>query len=66
MLLTLTLVLMYSINVSAASGQASIGRKNYATVQKALTAVKNGQTIKLNQDITVTKTLVSKKIVQHL
>ena len=28
MLLTLTLVLMYSINVSAASGQASIGSKN--------------------------------------
>ena len=65
MLLTLTLVLMYSINVSAASGQASIGSKNYATVQKALTAVKNGQTIKLNQDITVTKTLVSKKNVTY-
>lgn len=30
MLLTLTIVLMYSMNVSAASGQASIGSKNYA------------------------------------
>lgn len=65
MLLTLTFVLMCSINVSAASGQASIGKKNYSTVQKALSAVKNGQTIKLNKDVTVKTTLVSKKKVTY-
>ena len=64
MLLTLTIALMYSMNVSAA-GQASIGKKNYATVQKALTAVKNGQTITLNQNVTLKTTLVSKKNVTY-
>ena len=62
MLLTLTIALMYSMNVSAASGQASIGSKNYATVQKALTAVQNGQTIKLNKDVTLKDTLLFKKL----
>ena len=61
MLLTLTIVLMYSINVSATSGQASIGNRDYATVQKALAAVKSGQTIKLNQDITLKQALLFKK-----
>lgn len=65
LLLTLTIVLMYSINVSAANGQASIGNKNYSTVQKALSAVKNGQTIKLNQNVTLKTTLVSKKNVTY-
>ena len=65
MLLTLTIVLMYSMNVSAASGQASIGSKNYATVQKALNAVQSGQTIKLNQDITLNKALLFKKNVKY-
>lgn len=65
MLLTLTIVLMYSMSVSAASGQASIGNKNYATVQKALNAVQNGQTIKLNQDITLNKALLFKKNVKY-
>ena len=64
MLLTLTIALMYSMNVSAA-GQASIGKKNYATVQKALTAVNNGQTITLNQNVTMKTTLVSKKNVTY-
>ena len=64
MLLTLTIALMYSMNVSAA-GQASIGSKNYATVQKALTAVRNGQTITLNQNVTLKTTLVSKKNVTY-
>ena len=65
MLLTLTIVLMYSMNVSAASGQASIGSKNYATVQSALSAVQNGQTIRLNQDVTLKKTLFFKKNVKY-
>ena len=65
MLLTLTLVLLYSMNVSAASGQASIGKKSYATVQKAMTAVQNGQTITLNQNVTLKTTLVSKKNVTY-
>lgn len=65
MLLTLTIALMYSMNVSAASGQASIGSKNYATVQKALTAVQNGQTIKLNKDVTLKDTLLFKKNVTY-
>lgn len=65
MLLTLTLILMCSINASAASGQASIGKKNYSTVQKALSAVKNGQTIKLNRNVTLKSTLVSKKKVTY-
>ena len=56
---------MYSMNVSAASGQASIGSKNYATVQKALNAVQSGQTIKLNQDITLNKALLFKKNVKY-
>lgn len=66
MLLTLTIVLMYSVSVPAAtSARASIGGKNYATVQQALNAVKNGQTIKLNQDIVSKKTLISRNNVTY-
>lgn len=66
MLLTLTIVLIYNINVPAATGaQASIGKKNYATVEKALAAVKNGQTIKLKQDVTLKKPLIFKKNVKY-
>lgn len=62
MLPVLLVVLMFNINVSAAPrGQASIGKKNYTTVEKALAAVKNGQTIKLNKDITLKKPLYFKK-----
>lgn len=39
--------------------------KNYATVQSALSAVQNGQTIRLNQDVTLKKTLFFKKNVKY-
>lgn len=66
MLLVLTVVFMFNINVSAAtSTQATIGKKKYTTVEKALAAVKNGQTIKLNKDITLKKPLIFKKNVKY-
>lgn len=66
MLPVLMIIFMFNINVSAATrAQASIGKKNYTTVEKALAAVKNGQTIKLKQDITLKKTLIFKKNVKY-
>ena len=40
-----------AVTVSAATPEASIGSRNYATVQKAVNAVKKGQTIKLKRNI---------------
>lgn len=62
MLLVLAMTLMYSINVPAATKvQASIGKKGYATLEKALAAVQDGQTITLKQDITLKQALVFNK-----
>lgn len=51
-LIALFFTLLFSINVSAsAKTVASIGNKNYSSMQQAIKAVKNGQTIKLKANV---------------
>lgn len=47
--------------VSAGSGEASIGKKRYATLTKAIAAAKNGETIVLRKDVTYPRGLTIKK-----
>lgn len=64
-MLMLVAIMLYSINVSAATGgQASIGRKSYTTIQKALSSVKNGQTIKIQKDVIINSSVRMKRNVK--
>lgn len=53
-IMSLLFVVLLSINgiqVNAATPEASIGKKNYATLQQAINKVKTGQTIKLKKNV---------------
>lgn len=52
-LLTLIFTVILSMNVSAASTEAKIGNKSYSSLQAAFNAVKNGQTVKLQKNLTI-------------
>lgn len=64
-LLSLLCLLMFHVTASAATGTtATIGSKKYSSLQKAVTAVKNGQTIKLQKNILVSTPIESKNNVK--
>lgn len=53
-IMSLLFVVLLSINgikVNAATPEASIGKKNYTTLQQAINKVKTGQTIKLKKNV---------------
>ena len=57
-LLALMCTLLLGISTSAsAKTVASIGSKNYSSLQSAIKAVKNGQTIQLKSNVTITETI---------
>lgn len=61
----LAVIMLYSINVPAATRtQASIGKKNHTTIQKALASVKNGQTIKIQKDVLINNQIRMKRNVK--
>lgn len=69
MIMILTLlcaVLLSGMGVSAAGKKtvATIGKKKYTSLEKALAKVKNGQTIKLKANITANKTIEVKRNVR--
>lgn len=64
-LLSLLCVLTFHVTASAATGtEATIGAKKYSSLQQAVTAVKNGQTIKLQKDISISTPVESKNNVK--
>ena len=52
-LVLLIAICMFPVCANAASPEAKIGNKNYKTLQEAVNAVKNGQTIKVLRNISV-------------
>lgn len=64
MLLALCLFVCGSVASAKSAAVASIGGKKYSSLEKALKAVKNGQTIKLQKNITTNKAIVAKRNVK--
>lgn len=66
LLLALICILMFSIPVSAsAKTVAKIGSKKYSSLEAAIKKVKNGQTIKLQCNVTLKKHLVLNRNVKY-
>lgn len=61
LLLPLLCLLMFPLTASAATGTtATIGTKKYSSLQQAVHEVRNGQTIKLQKDISISTPVESK------
>lgn len=66
LLLTLICSLLLSMTAAAAASTvATIGKKKYTSLEKAIAKVKKGQTIKLKKNVTINKPLEMKRNVKY-